>query len=233
MDGNTSGFPVLHYRCSRIGHNSWLFVRPSALWPSSSFQQEEECHLSSSWIWARVCLALGGRTCVLGFPLLLQRTLRHTEMSQGWPSGIRDRVKTGPVHPSELPTLRGQMASRLPSSRPAGPEKKSLGRYSKMMNGRCCKTLHLEGVSYAANWYNRETNLKWFKNNTSTILGGPVVKNLPANAGDTSSISGPRRSHMPWALSPCTMTEPMLCHKGSHCSERPAHCNKDPAQPKA
>ena len=27
--------------------------------------------------------------------------------------------------------------------------------------------------------------------------GGSVVKNLPANAGDTGSIPGPRRSHMP------------------------------------
>ena len=27
--------------------------------------------------------------------------------------------------------------------------------------------------------------------------GGAVVKNLPANAGDTGSSSGPGRSHMP------------------------------------
>ena len=27
--------------------------------------------------------------------------------------------------------------------------------------------------------------------------GGAVVKNLPANAGDTGSIPGPERSHMP------------------------------------
>ena len=27
--------------------------------------------------------------------------------------------------------------------------------------------------------------------------GGTVVKNLPANAGDTGSSPGPRRSHMP------------------------------------
>ena len=27
--------------------------------------------------------------------------------------------------------------------------------------------------------------------------GGPVVKNLPANAGDTGSIPDPGRSHMP------------------------------------
>ena len=28
--------------------------------------------------------------------------------------------------------------------------------------------------------------------------GGPVIKNLPCNSGDTGSISGPGRSHMPW-----------------------------------
>ena len=30
--------------------------------------------------------------------------------------------------------------------------------------------------------------------------GGPVVKNLPANAGDTGSSPGPGRSHMPWSI---------------------------------
>ena len=44
--------------------------------------------------------------------------------------------------------------------------------------------------------------------------GGAVVKNLPANAGDTGSSPGPGRSHTPWAvqqLSPCaTTTEPAL-----------------------
>ena len=29
------------------------------------------------------------------------------------------------------------------------------------------------------------------------FLGGPVVENLPANAGDTGSIPSPGRSHMP------------------------------------
>ena len=29
--------------------------------------------------------------------------------------------------------------------------------------------------------------------------GGAVVKNSPANAGDTGSIPGPGRSHMPWS----------------------------------
>ena len=29
--------------------------------------------------------------------------------------------------------------------------------------------------------------------------GGTVVKNLPANAGDTGSSPGPGRFHMPWS----------------------------------
>ena len=29
--------------------------------------------------------------------------------------------------------------------------------------------------------------------------GGPVVKNLPTNAGDMGSIPGPGRSHMQWS----------------------------------
>ena len=34
---------------------------------------------------------------------------------------------------------------------------------------------------------------------TGGIPGGPVVKNPPANAGDTGLIPGPGRSHMPWS----------------------------------
>ena len=36
--------------------------------------------------------------------------------------------------------------------------------------------------------------------------GGPVVKNLPASAGDTGLIPGPGRSHMHGASKPCTTT---------------------------
>ena len=32
---------------------------------------------------------------------------------------------------------------------------------------------------------------------TVDFPGGPVVSNLPANAGDTGSIPGPGRSHIP------------------------------------
>ena len=54
--------------------------------------------------------------------------------------------------------------------------------------------------------------------------GDPVIKNPPANAWDTSSIPGPRRSHMtqgsqvhvPRQLSPHTL-QSMPCNKRSHC----------------
>ena len=71
--------------------------------------------------------------------------------------------------------------------------------------------------------------------------GGAVVKNLPANAGDTGSSPGPGRSHMPWCNWACapqllslsaTTTEPahlelVLHSKRSHCNEKPTHRNKE------
>ena len=33
--------------------------------------------------------------------------------------------------------------------------------------------------------------------NVGDFTGGPVVKNLPANAGHMGSVPGPGRSHMP------------------------------------
>ena len=41
--------------------------------------------------------------------------------------------------------------------------------------------------------------LKEYENFIWDFPGGAVVKNLPANAGDTGSIPGPGRSHMPWS----------------------------------
>ena len=40
--------------------------------------------------------------------------------------------------------------------------------------------------------------MKLSKNPVVGFPGGPVVKNLPASTGDTGSIPGPGRSHMPW-----------------------------------
>ena len=42
----------------------------------------------------------------------------------------------------------------------------------------------------------KKNNQRWVK--TTTFLGGPVVKNLLCNAGDTGLIPGPGRPHMPW-----------------------------------
>ena len=59
--------------------------------------------------------------------------------------------------------------------------------------------------------------------------GGTVNKNLPVNAGDTGSITGPEK--MPNAVGqrrPCaSTTEPMLCNKRSHCSGKPIHHNEE------
>ena len=44
-----------------------------------------------------------------------------------------------------------------------------------------------------------EEQILWtFKAHLRDFPGGTVVKNPPANAGDTGSSPGPGRSHMPW-----------------------------------
>ena len=79
------------------------------------------------------------------------------------------------------------------------------------------------------------------------IPGGPVDKNPPANAGhgDTGSIPGPGRSHVPQSnqaaepqlLSPLSRAqehqllkpmclEPVFCNKRSQRSEKPVHHNE-------
>ena len=37
------------------------------------------------------------------------------------------------------------------------------------------------------------------KDNCKDFPGGPGVKNLPVSAGDTGSILGPGRFHLPWS----------------------------------
>ena len=45
------------------------------------------------------------------------------------------------------------------------------------------------------------TQMLTLKTNTvGTSLGGPVVKNPPANAGDAGLIPGPGRLHVPWSI---------------------------------
>ena len=61
------------------------------------------------------------------------------------------------------------------------------------------------------------------------FLGGPVVKTLPANAGNTGLIPGPGRFHI-LQLNLCTTTteptclEPVLRKRRSHCKDKPVHC---------
>ena len=69
---------------------------------------------------------------------------------------------------------------------------------------------------------------------TRGFPGGAVVKNLPANAGDTASSPGPGRSHMPrsgWARVPQLLRprhlEPMLRNKRSHHNEKLMHRNEE------
>ena len=45
----------------------------------------------------------------------------------------------------------------------------------------------------------RKTEIKIRIKNNRDFTGGAVVKNPPANAGDTGSSPGPGRSHMPWS----------------------------------
>ena len=65
------------------------------------------------------------------------------------------------------------------------------------------------------------------------ILGGPGVKDLPANAGDTDLIIGPGRSHMPRDSEACApqllklaSLEPLLCNKRSH-NNKSVHCKEE------
>ena len=57
-----------------------------------------------------------------------------------------------------------------------------------------------------------------FKEEVSDFPGGPVVKNPPANTGDTGSIPGLGRFHMARATKPvlqsprAATTEPMSCN---------------------
>ena len=44
-----------------------------------------------------------------------------------------------------------------------------------------------------------DTNKLIYKTEIEGFPGGTVVKNPPANTGDTGSSPGPGRSHMPWS----------------------------------
>ena len=92
---------------------------------------------------------------------------------------------------------------------------------------------------------------QWSKLPSRDFPGGAVVKNPPANAGDTGLTPGPGRAHMPqsyWAHVPqllkpawrnywaCmlqllkpTHLEPVLRNKRSHSNEKPMRCKEERA----
>ena len=51
-----------------------------------------------------------------------------------------------------------------------------------------------------------QTIVKELRKPLRDFPGGPVVKSMPAKAGDRGSIPGPGRSHMPRVNSLCTTT---------------------------
>ena len=52
------------------------------------------------------------------------------------------------------------------------------------------------GVLFCLKKKKKESTIKSVKNLLRDFPGGPVVKNPPANAGDTGSLPGPGRSHL-------------------------------------
>ena len=56
---------------------------------------------------------------------------------------------------------------------------------------------------------------------------GPVVKNPPSNAGNSSLILIWEDSTCRGATKP-VFVEPVLCNKRSHHNEKPEYCSKDP-----
>ena len=61
-----------------------------------------------------------------------------------------------------------------------------------------------EYLRYIINWEKQETKhfdatQMTFERDGMGFPGSPVVKNLPCNAKDTSSVPGPGRFHTPWS----------------------------------
>ena len=72
------------------------------------------------------------------------------------------------------------------------------------------------------------------KDREMDFADGPLAKTLPASAGDTGSIPGPRRFPMPpdisaWEprlLKP-VHREPVLRNRRNHCREKPVHRSEE------
>ena len=76
--------------------------------------------------------------------------------------------------------------------------------------------------------------LNWDKKRKVDFPGGPVVKNLPANARDMGSVSALRRFHMLRGEKACgrqllcqSALKCVLCNKRSPRGEEPVHCKEE------
>ena len=54
-------------------------------------------------------------------------------------------------------------------------------------------------MMFSGCWAIEKMGVKDLKTHALGFPGGTVVKNPPANAGDTSLSPGPGKSHMPWS----------------------------------
>ena len=84
--------------------------------------------------------------------------------------------------------------------------------FKKKKDDRKLKSANLEGCPLDKAHFSTKHN-SFQKRVSRDFPGGAVVKNPPANAGDTGSISGLGRSHV-------------LCNKRSHHNEKPVHRNE-------
>ena len=93
-------------------------------------------------------------------------------------------------------------------------------------------TCHYLRLHRPANYKSKATS----QEKSEDIPGGPVVKNLPASAGDVSLIPGPGRSHMPWSNYGCAPLLSSSAATPEACApqqERPLQWEAHAAQPES
>ena len=94
-----------------------------------------------------------------------------------------------------------------------------------LLRGLCCP-LSLRCSSYGFRGHRLRTSVQTKVDDFWDFLGGLVVKNLPSNIGDTDSIHGPVKFHMPsskWAPMPyslCSATRRATTMKTPHTTTR-------------
>ena len=152
----------------------------------------------------------------------------------GWPAFISCKVvwdmgqktESGcPITWVESGSLRtisimGSSGTNRPSNRKDG--------WSALKYGLKGKTLPTSGTSYTSLESHDSFSTSYKKWNPD-FPGGTMDRNPTANTGDTSSIPGPRISHMSQQLSPCATTAE-ACTPGSVLRKR-SHCNEQPTRP--